>query len=87
MCVGDVAGEAVELGDSQDAAGPERGEGLIQTGAVGAASAGETAVDVDSLGRDAQRGELLDLDVDVLFVGGAAGVANPGGGHANDCSG
>jgi hypothetical protein len=75
--VGDVAGEAVELGDGQDAAArPERGQGLVQAGTVGAAGAGEPAVDVDPLGRDTERGELLDLDVDVLFVGRAACVAD-----------
>ncbi len=72
MGVGDVSGEAVEFGDGQDAAGPQRGEGLIQAGAVGAAGAGEAPVDVDALGRDAQRGELFYLDVEVLLVCRAA---------------
>jgi hypothetical protein len=38
--VGDVAGEAVELGDGENAAGPQRGQRLIHAGAVGAAGAG-----------------------------------------------
>ena len=44
--VGDVAGEAVECGDGEDAAGPQRGQCLVQAGAVGAAGTGEAAADV-----------------------------------------
>jgi hypothetical protein len=84
--VGDVAGEAVELGDGQDAAGPQCGESLIQAGAVGAASAGEATVDVDALGRDAERGELFNLDVDVLLVCRAARIPDPGAVHGGYCS-
>jgi len=46
--VSDVAGEAVECGDGEDAAGPQRGQCLVQAGAVGAAGTGEAAVDVDA---------------------------------------
>jgi hypothetical protein len=67
--VGDVAGEGVELGDGQDAARPDCGERLVQAGAVGAAGTGEAAVDVDAVGRDADPGELIELDIDVLLVG------------------
>lgn len=86
MGVGDVLGEAVELGDGQDAAGPDCGERLVQAGAVGAAGAGQAAVDVDAVGCDADGGELLDLDIDVLLVGGAAGVPDSGPIHGGYCS-
>ncbi|WP_218826157.1 hypothetical protein [Actinomadura mexicana] len=59
----------------------------------------EALVDVDPVGRDAEREQLLGLDDDVLLVGGAAGVADPDGAgsraggrcvrgvHALKCSG
>ena len=37
--LGHVAGEAVELGDGEDAAVPDGGEGLVEAGAVLAAGA------------------------------------------------
>jgi hypothetical protein len=54
---------------------PHRGEGLVEADTVVAAGAGEPAVDVDSIGGHAEGGELLDLDLDVLFVGGATCVS------------
>src|SRR6185312_9745339 len=66
---------------------PDRREGLVQAGAVVAAGAGEPAVDVDALGSDAERGELFDLDLDILLVGRAARVTDPGGVHPAQCSG
>jgi hypothetical protein len=80
--LGRVAGEPVELGDGDDRAVPHRGQRLVETGTVVAAGAGESAVDVDPVGVRAEGGQLLDLDLDVLFVGGTAGVADAGTFHA-----
>jgi hypothetical protein len=45
-------------------------------GAVAAGGAGEPAVDVDPILRDPEREQLLGLDDHVLFVSGAARVAD-----------
>nr|WP_269802749.1 hypothetical protein [Actinocorallia populi] len=66
---------------------PDGGEGLVEAGPVAAGGAGESAVDVDAVLRDAEREQLLGLDHDVLSVGAAAGVADPGSVHALKCSG
>jgi len=73
--IGHRAGEPVQLGDGQGVALADGGQGLVEAG-PGAAGAGESLVDVDAFGYNAERGELLDLDAAVLFVGRAAGVSS-----------
>src|SRR6266705_6606155 len=53
------------------------------TGAVGA---GEAVVEVDPLLGNAEFGQPLLLGGEVLFVGGAAGVADQGLGHGRGCT-
>jgi hypothetical protein len=66
---------------------PERtaARGLVQAGAV-AAGAGEPVVKIDSIRGDAKAEQELALGGEVLFVGGAAGVADQGRGHARECT-
>jgi hypothetical protein len=75
-----ASGEPVELGDDEGVAGPDRGQGLVQAGAV-AVGAGEAVVEVDPLGVDAELEQGLMLGGEVLLVGGAAGVTDPDRGH------
>jgi hypothetical protein len=56
--VGDIAGEAVELGNGKDRAGPDCGECLVEAGPVGASGAREASVDVDPVGGDAERDQF-----------------------------
>jgi hypothetical protein len=65
--------------------GADGGQGLVQTGAV-AVGAGEPVVEVDSIRGDAKAEQELALGGEVLFVGGAAGVANQGRGHGAECT-
>jgi hypothetical protein len=76
----DGPGEPVEFGDDEGVARPDRGQGLVESGAV-AVGAGEAVVEVDPCGVDAELQEGLVLGDEVLFVGGAAGVADPDRGH------
>jgi hypothetical protein len=69
-----------QLADDEGVAGPDRGQGLVQAGAV-AVGAGKPVVEVDPLGVAAQLEQGLLLGGEVLFVGGAAGVADPDRGH------
>lgn len=85
--LGHVAGEPVELGDGEHRPVPDGGEGLVEAGAVAAGGAGEAAVDVDAVGGDAEREQLLGLDLDVLLIGAATGISDAAGlGHACKCS-
>ena len=68
--VGDGAGEAVELGDGEGVAVADGGQGLVQAG-PGPAGAGQPLVQVDAVGGDAERGEVLALGGEVL-AGGTA---------------
>ena len=73
--VGDGAGEAVELGDGEGVAVAGCGQGLVQAG-PGPAGAGQPLVQVDAVGGDAERGELLALAGQVLTGGTAPGIAD-----------
>jgi hypothetical protein len=55
-------------------------EGLVEAGPA-AVGAGQSLVQVDPVGGDAESGEGLALGGEVLGVGGAAGVADQRGGH------
>jgi hypothetical protein len=68
------AGEAVELGDGEGVAVADGGQGLVQAG-PGPAGAGQPLVQVDAVGGDAERGELLALGGEVLAGGPAPGIA------------
>ncbi|MQY08857.1 hypothetical protein ACRB68_69680 [Actinomadura sp. RB68] len=52
---------------------------LVQAATVAAGGPGEAPVDVDPIGRDAEREQLLGLDDHVLFIGGTAGAPIPDG--------
>jgi hypothetical protein len=54
--VGHGAGKAVELGHDESVTRPDGGQGLIQAGAR-AAGAGQSLVEIDSVVRDAERGQ------------------------------
>ena len=73
-------GESVEFRDGKGVAGADalRGPGRGRAAAVGA---GQSLVQVDPVGGDAESGEGLALGDEVLGVGGAAGVADQRGGH------
>jgi hypothetical protein len=64
-------------------AGATRRERLVQAGAF-AVGAGEAVVDVDALGRDAERLEGVALSGEVLMVGADAGVAGVQAGPARE---
>jgi hypothetical protein len=82
-----LRGEPVELGDGEDAAGPDGREGLVESVAVAAGGAGEAAVDVDAVLGDAEREKLLGLNLDVLLIGATTGVSGAAGlGHTVKCS-
>jgi len=71
--VGQGAGEAAKLGHHQGVACPARGEGLTQPWAVPVRS-GEAVVDVSAPGAHPAAAQRLALGVEVLAVGGAAGI-------------
>ena len=73
--VGDGAGEAVEFGDGEGVAVADGGQGLVQAG-PGPAGAGQSLVQVDAVGGDAERGELLALGGKVLAGGTAPGISS-----------
>ena len=73
--IGDGAGEPVELGHDEGIAGPDSGQGLVQSGSR-AAGAGEVLVEVDPVVRDTERGQGLALGGEILQDGGAPGVAD-----------
>lgn len=50
-------------------------------------SAGQSVVEIDALARDAEFGEAVVLGCEVLLVGGAAVIANPGSSRAQQCNG
>ena len=56
------------------------GEGLVEAG-PGAAGAGESVIGVDAILGDAELQEGLALGVQILAVGGAAGVSDEGCRH------
>jgi hypothetical protein len=62
------------------------GQGLAQASPV-AVGAGETVVEVDPFGLDAELEQRLALGGEVLLVGGAAGVADPDRGHERQAYG
>jgi hypothetical protein len=84
-CVGQRAGEPVQLGDHQGVADPAGGEGLLESGAL-AVSSGEAVVDVDQVVRDSERLEAGLLGAEVLLVGGDSGVTRPGAVTCLECS-
>jgi len=64
--VGHGAGQPIELGDDEGVALSAGGQGLAQPGAV-AVGAGQSVVEVDPLGVDAERGEGVLLGSEVLI--------------------
>ena len=82
--VGQRPGEAVELGDDERVTGAAGGQRLAQPGPV-AVRAGEAVVDVDPLGRHAERLQGVALRGEVLLVGGDARVADQQPGHTRKC--
>jgi len=84
--VGDGAGEPVELGDHEGAAGSAGGEGLAQAGAL-AVSAGDAGDAVDPVGLHAEGGEGLALGGQVLPIGADPGVADLDCGHGRSIAG
>jgi hypothetical protein len=70
--VGQRAGEPVELGHDQGVAGAAGGHRLAQPG-PGPVGSGEAVVDVDPVGRHAERGEGVALRREVLLVSGDPG--------------
>jgi len=83
--IGHRPGEPVELGHHEGVAGADGGQGLVQAGAV-AVGAGEPVVKVDAVWGDAEAEQELALGGEVLFVGGAAGVADQARGHRRECT-
>lgn len=61
-------------------------EGLIEAG-PGAFAAGEPVVEVDPLVGHAEFDQAVTLGGEVLFIGGATGVADEGAGHDRECNG
>jgi hypothetical protein len=70
--VGQRAGEPVELGHDQGVAGAAGGHRLAQPG-PGPVDSGEAVVDVDTVGRHAERGKGVALRREVLLVSGDPG--------------
>lgn len=89
--VGDAArirdgpGQTIELGHDEGIAAAHGGERLVETGA-GPVRAGQTVIGVDPLRDDAEFFEGGLLRGEVLFVGGAAGVADQGRRHDRICT-
>jgi len=82
--VGQGAGEAVEPGHHQGVACPACGEGLTQPRAL-AVRTGEAVVDVGAPGAHPEAAQRLALGVEVLAVGGAAGIADPQRAYGGEC--
>lgn len=80
------AGQAVEFRHHKGVTGADRGEGLIQAGAL-AMGSGQTVVEVDPLGGHTELAQPVALGGEVLLVGRAAGVADKNPGHVRDCNG
>jgi hypothetical protein len=76
--VGYGSREPVELGDSERVAFAGSGQGLVEARS-GATRPGEPLVEIDPVGGDAERGELLPLCGEVLPDGAAPRVTNVGG--------
>ncbi len=74
-CVGQGAGQPVQLGDHQRVASAAGGQCLAQTGPF-PIGAGQAVVDVDALHVYAERGQSLALSGEVLFFGGYTGVSD-----------
>jgi hypothetical protein len=64
------AGKPVKLGDGKHVALPDGRQGLVESGSR-PPRPGEPLIEVDPVGRDAERGELLPLRGEVLPVGAA----------------
>lgn len=75
-----------ELGHHEGVAVADGGECLIEAG-PGAFGAGEPVVEVDPVVGDAELGQTFALGGEVLFVGGAADVADQGAGRDRQCNG
>jgi hypothetical protein len=71
----DGSGEPVQFGDGEGVAVADGGQCLVQAG-PGAAGAGQPLVQVDAIGREAERGELLALGGEVL-TGGLKPAGSP----------
>jgi hypothetical protein len=63
-------------------AGADGGQGLVQAGPAAGDDAGQSVVKVDPVVVDTEALEDLTLGSEILTVGGAAGVADQGRGHA-----
>src|SRR6476620_11148464 len=81
----DRARQAIEFGHDERVAGAHGRKRLVETGA-GAVRAGEPAIHVDALGRDAELFKSGPLGGEVLLISGAAGVADQGCGHGDKCT-
>ena len=83
--IGDRAGEPIEFGHGEGVAAADGRECLGQAGPV-APGAAEPVVKVDPILGHAQGGEGIALGGEVLFVGGAAGVAHESRAHDYECN-
>ena len=75
--------QPIELGRHQRVAGADGREGLVEAG-PGTVGLRQPVIGVDPIGHDP---ELLDGDLlgrEALFGGGSAGIAEQGGGRADD---
>jgi hypothetical protein len=82
--VGQRARQPIELGHHERVPGTARRERLAQAGPV-AVSSREAVVDVEPLGRHAERLQGVALRGEVLAVGRHAGVADGEVAHSEEC--
>ena len=83
--VRDRARQSVELGHNERVTRADGGKSLVEAG-PGPVRAGQPVIGVDPVGSNTELSKRGFLGGEVLFVGGAAGVADEGGRHGQMCN-